>query len=190
MAEKIYFNGKKYDNVSEMPSSVRQQYEKFDRFFADANQDGIPDVIQSRGISGLKETFNMIREITQMSADEGMTQEQLTIIRETDRGIYVNGKSYDSVSEMPSHIRQAYEKITNTAEVGGSDIYDEAWRDVERDEFFKPHDDEVLNRQMKGYAQTRNDNIEPVDSTSRFLFLMVAVILVFVIAALVWFIFF
>jgi hypothetical protein len=190
MAETIYFNGKKYDSVSEMPSSVRQQYEKFNRFFADADKDGIPDIIQSGGISGLKETFNMIREIGQMSASEGLTQEQLTIIRETDRGIFVNGKSYDSISDMPAHIRQTYEKITNTAETGGGGIYDETWRDVERDEFFEPHDDELLNRQMKGYSQTRNDIIEPIDSTSRFLFLVVAAILVLVIATLVWFIFF
>ena len=190
MAETIYFNGKKYDSISEMPSSVRQQYEKFNRFFADANQDGVPDIVQGGGISGLKETFDMIKEIGQMSAGEGLTQEQLTIIRETDTGIYVNGKGYYSVEEMPAHIRQAYEQVTRTAKEGGGNIYDEVWREVPRGEFFKPHDDEILNRRITKQPSTTNDIMEPVESTSRFIFLVVAVILVLIIAALVWLVFF
>jgi len=190
MAETIYFNGEKYNSVAEMPSSVRQQYEKFNRFFADANQDGVPDIVQSGGISGFKEAFNMIKEIGQMSAGGSLTQEQLTIVRETDTNIFVNGKSYSSVDEMPSHIRQAYEQITSTAREENGTIYDEAWRNVQRDEFFKPHDDETLNRQMKPQPQSMNEPVEPVESTSRFLFLVIAAILVFGIVAMVWLILF
>jgi hypothetical protein len=190
MAETIYFNGKKYDSVAEMPSSVRRQYEKFNRFFADADRDGVPDLFQSGGISGLKEAFNMVKEIGQTSTAEGVTQEQLTIIRETDTGIHINGKSYNSVSEMPSHIRQAYEKITSTAKEDEGNIYDEAWREIEREEFFEPHDDEILNRQMDGYSSATSDSIEPIDSTSRFIILAAAALLVLGIAAVIWFVLF
>jgi hypothetical protein len=189
MAETIYFNGKKYESLAEMPSSVRQQYEQFNRFFADANQDGVPDIVQGGGISGLKEAFNMIKEIGQMSSGEGLTQEQLTIIRETDTGIYVNGKGFHSVDDMPSNIRQAYEQITLTAREGGGSIYDEDWRDVPREEFFEPHDDEILNRQISPQKSVTNDMMEPVESTSRFLFLVVAVVLVLIIAVLAWLVF-
>jgi hypothetical protein len=188
MTETIYFNGRKYNSVAEMPSSVRQKYEKFNRLFADANQDGVPDFVQPNGISDLKDTFNLLKEIGQMGSQERLDPNQVMIVRETDTGIYVNGKGYNNVSEMPSDIRKVYEQATNSGTEVDNDIFEEAWREIDRDEFFKPHDDEILNRQMK--PQTLSDSIEPVDSTSRFVLLVVAAILMLVIAVMLWLILF
>ena len=50
MEQRIIFNGKIYRNTADMPPDVRAIYEKFDRFFEDANQDGVPDVLQGTGL--------------------------------------------------------------------------------------------------------------------------------------------
>lgn len=190
MAETIYFNGKKYDSVADMPSSVRQMYEKFNRFLVDENKDGIPDLMQSSSLSGLKDTFNMIKDVAQYSSTEGFEQNQLSIIRVTDTGIYVNGKGYNSVDEMPSHVRQSYQQVVSSAQDGRSEIYDEAWREVNRDEFFKPHDDEILNPQITRQRSHRNAPIETVDSNSRFILLIAVAMLLLGMLVMAWFIFF
>ena len=190
MAETIYFNGKKYDSIAEMPSNVRQMYENINRFFADANQDGVPDVMQTEGIEGLKDKFNIIKDLAQLSSTEGFKQEQLSIVRVTDTGIYVNGKGYNSVDEMPNHIWESYEETVNSAQDGRADIYDEDWREVGRDELFKPHDDEILNPQITGQMPQSNAPIETIDSNSRFILLVVIAILFLGMMAFAWLLFF
>ena len=190
MSEIIYFNGKRYNSVSEMPSSVRQNYEKFSRLFLDADRDGIPDIMQSGGISSLKETLSAIKDIAQLSGTEGISQEQFSIVQVTDSDIYVNGKRFDSVEEMPSHVRYEYERIVNSAQDGRVDIYDEPWREVEREEYFTPHDDEILNRPNQSRRSIYNTPIETVDSTSRFLIIAVIAILLFGCIAAAWFLFY
>jgi hypothetical protein len=189
MSDTIYFNGKKYNGVAEMPSSVRQNYEKFNQLLLDENQDGIPDLMQSGGLSGLKDTFGLIKEFAQMNSTEGFEQGQFSIIRETERGIFVNGKWYTRVDKMPNHVRQAYEQATQTAKDGRSDIYDETWREVNRDEFFEPHDDEVLNPTILRQSSYNTNPIETVDSNSRFIMLAALAILIIGALAAVWFIF-
>lgn len=175
MAETIYFNGKKYQSLAEMPSSERQLYEKFNRFFADADQDGVPDVLQGGGISGLKEAFGMLKEIGQIgSSNPGLTQGQITIVRETDTGIYVNGKGFNSVAEMPSDIRQIYEQVTSSAREGGIDIFDESWREVDRENYFKPHDDEILNQVFTRRDAAPANPVETVDSNARLVLIIAA----------------
>ena len=69
MTETIYFNGKKYNDISEMPANVRKMVEKLINFSVDENTDGVPDILQSGGLSGIKETFNLMKEIGQFSAE-------------------------------------------------------------------------------------------------------------------------
>ena len=57
MAENIYFNGRKYGSLDEMPSSERRKYEKINQIFADENQDGLPDIFQPSGFSELKDAL-------------------------------------------------------------------------------------------------------------------------------------
>ena len=119
-----------------------------------------------------------------------MTEGQISIVRETQNGIFVNGKSFGSVHEMPSDIRKTYEEIVGSAQGAGSQIYDEDWREVNRDEFFKPHDDEYLNPQISRRSSPANPPIETVDSNSRFILLISVVILIFGLLAIAWFMFF
>ena len=191
MAETIYFNGKKYQSLAEMPSNERQMYEKFNRFFADADQDGVPDVMQGSGLSGLKETFGMIKDLAQMtSTTQGMTQGQLTIIRETDAGIYINGKGFGSVAEMPADIRKVYEQVTTSAQEGGADIFDEAWRQTDRDDYFKPHDDEILNRKDSQQTAVSSNLVEAVDSNARLVLIIAAALVLIGGLVFAWMIFF
>ena len=105
MTETIYFNGRKYHNISEMPSSDRRLVEKLIYFSMDENKDGVPDIIQSGGLSGIKETLNIIKDIGQLSSDQEFDSSQFSLIRVSDTGIYINGKTYSSVAEMPDPIR-------------------------------------------------------------------------------------
>ena len=189
MSETIYFNGKKYDSVAEMPSNVRQIYDKLDRFFTDEDRDGIPDIIQSGGLAGVKEVFNVIKDITQASGTTSFDSGRISVIRETDTGIFINGKEYASIAEMPDYVRQEYERIINSAEDGREDIFDESWRQVEREDFFVPHDDEILNQQISKRVSSAASPIETVDTTSRFLLIAAVAILIMGCLAAAWFYF-
>lgn len=191
MPETIYFNGKKYERISEMPPNEKQLYEKFNRFFTDANNDGVPDAFQASNLAGLKDVFGTIKEIAQLSSTtQGLSQDQFSIIRETDGGIFINGKEYQNVAEMPPQIRQIYEKITKSAQEGSYNIFDEKWRDVPRDDFFEPHDDEVINTQFSTQTNLRQTPIETVDSNARLVLIIAAGLLIIGGLIFAWFIFF
>jgi hypothetical protein len=51
METKIIFNGKTYTNVESMPEEVRQAYQDALAQFADADKNGIPDILE-RGAAG------------------------------------------------------------------------------------------------------------------------------------------
>lgn len=189
MNETIYFNGKKYKSAAEMPSHIRLMYEKLNRFFLDDNQDGVPDIVQSGGLAGVKETVNMIKDIAQVSSIQGFEAGQISIVRKTDRSIFINGKEYTDSTEMPDYIRQEYERIVNTAQDGAEDIFDESWRPVDRREYFKPHDDEILNRQESRRSSSVDTPIETVDSTGRFILIAVVAVMILGCIGAAWFLF-
>src|SRR5437870_5950311 len=49
---RITVNGQTYASVDEMPSEVRQQYEKAMSMLADKNRNGIPDVLEGSTVEG------------------------------------------------------------------------------------------------------------------------------------------
>jgi len=187
MSETIYFNGNKYNSVSEMPSNVRQLYEKLNRFTIDENQDGVPDIVQTGGLAGIKETVNMIKDIAQISNTEGFEPGQMSLVRVTDSNIYINGKEFSSSGEMPDHIRQEYEKIIENSQDGTEDIFDESWRQVDRAKYFEPHDDEILNQKFSKQVSNFDAPIQTVDSTGRFIMIAAVAILIFGCLAAAWF---
>lgn len=161
MAEKIIFNGKSYGSIAEMPPDARALYEKMSKVFADADQDGVPDVFQQGGFEGLRSSFGTLKELYQMAqAGEIENQNQLAIIQIGESSIMVNGKTYRSPEEMPRQVRLVYEQAVQTAEPGEYQIYDEPWRKRERDSYFRPHDDEKIE---PAYAsQPTGSVMEPV----------------------------
>lgn len=182
MTETIYFNGRKYHDISEMSFNDRQMVEKLISFSMDENKDGVPDILQSGRLSGIKETLNLIKDIGQLSSSQEINSGQFSLIRVSDTEIYINGKTYTSVAEMPDSIRIEYEKIVSESQDGREKIYDESWRTIDRIEYFSPHDDEKLNRRF----QNTGAPIEMVDSTSRFIFIAAVVFLIFACMAAVW----
>ena len=184
MTEKIIFNGKVYHSEAEMPPNVREAYNRINKFFVDANQDGIPDFIQQGGLAGIKDVFTFAKDISK-SAQGGATinPDQFTVIRKTENRINVNGREFNSTEEMPPEIRRAYERIVDKVDPAEFDIYDEPWRDVDRDDYFVPHDDEVLLSQT--HDNLSNPVIEDV-STNTNLIIFIVVASVLCVAAAVW----
>ncbi|MFC1997183.1 hypothetical protein ACFLXI_06200 [Chloroflexota bacterium] len=187
MSETIYFNGGKYNSPADMPPNIRQMYQKLNRFMMDENQDGVPDMIQSGGLSGIKETFSVIKDIAQISSAEGFQAEQISVIRVTNSGIYINGKEYASEEAMPVSIRNEYNRIIKEAQDGTEDIFDESWRPVDRDEFFEPHDDETFNRPFLRKTSNSANSIQTVDSTGRFIMIVIVAVLILGLIAAIWF---
>ena len=52
----VSFNGKTYNDVTEMPAKEREAYEKLMSMFKDENQDGIPDIFQGDAVSNIMKT--------------------------------------------------------------------------------------------------------------------------------------
>ena len=153
----------------------------------DENRDGVPDIFQSGGLSGVKETINLIKEFAQLGRTEGIETNQISLVRVTDSGIFMNGKEYSNTNDMPDHIRQEYNHIIANADDGTEDIFDESWRRVERDEYFDPHDDEIMNQQITKRFSNEDASIKMVDSTGRFIIIATLAALILGCLATVWF---
>jgi hypothetical protein len=84
MTTRIFFNGQEYASAEAMPEEVRKAYQEALGQLADADRNGIPDVLENRGAG------NVI----------GIQQSVITL----------NGKTYGSVGEMPAVVRFLYEQ--------------------------------------------------------------------------------
>ena len=85
MATRILFNGREFAGPDEMPADVRRLYDLAMEQLADADQNGIPDVLERAGAAG-------------------------HVIGIEHTSITVNGKTYGSVDEMPADVRRLYEQ--------------------------------------------------------------------------------
>ena len=90
MATRIIFNGQEYANAEAMPPALRTAYQQALAQLEDANQNGVPDVLE-RGDTG-----NVI--VIQPSS------------------ITINGRSFDNVSSMPAPLRVLYDYLMRQAE--------------------------------------------------------------------------
>jgi hypothetical protein len=95
---KIIFNGKTYTNIESMPEEVRQAYQQVLAQFADADKNGIPDILERSG------TGNVIA------------------IRQSS--INFNGREYKSVGEMPAVVRRLFEMAMGEADANRNGIPD------------------------------------------------------------------
>jgi hypothetical protein len=188
MAEKIIFNGKVYRSPREMPSDIRAAYERINRFLIDNDRDGIPDILQDKGFQGLKEVYGLIKEVSKSSQESPSSSHRMGIIKMTDAYIEVNGKRYPSVEEMPPKVQFAYETIMADIDPQDADIYDEPWRKIPRDDFFKPHDDEDLL--MQPNLNTYENPIQEVTTNNTLLLLLIGVFILICFGIAAWFILF
>jgi hypothetical protein len=79
-----------------MPPEVRQAYERLLGELGDKDKDGIPDIVQHAGKTNVL----------------GITKTSFTI----------NGKTYDSVDQMPAEVKALYDKAMAQAGAAGSGI--------------------------------------------------------------------
>ena len=96
METRILFNGQEYAGPEAMPPDVRRAYERALAAFADADRNGIPDILE-RGALG-----------------------NVVVIRQSS--ITVNGKDLTSVGEMPAPVRQLYEQAMAQLNAGGGTV--------------------------------------------------------------------
>jgi hypothetical protein len=102
MTTRIIFNGQDYSSTEAMPDDVRKLYQQALSQLADADHNGIPDVLERQG------------------AGAG------SVIGIQNSSITVNGKTYGSVEEMPRWVRfifeQAMGQLTPTRPIGRDPI--------------------------------------------------------------------
>jgi hypothetical protein len=98
METKIIFNGKTYTSVESMPEDVRQAYQDAVAQFADADKNGIPDILE-RGGAG-------------------------NVIAIQQSSISFNGREYKSVGEMPAIVRRVFEFAVSQADANRNGIPD------------------------------------------------------------------
>lgn len=79
----IVFNGKTYQDISEMPGAERGAYEEITRMFADENGNGIPDLL------------------------EGDMVKKVLAVHSSKMQVSVNGQTYRSLEELPPDLRQS-----------------------------------------------------------------------------------
>jgi hypothetical protein len=84
LATRILFNGREYASPDAMPAAVRDLYDLAMEQLADADRNGIPDVLE-RGAAG-------------------------HVIGIEHTSITVNGRTFGSVDEMPADVRRLYEQ--------------------------------------------------------------------------------
>jgi hypothetical protein len=98
METKIIFNGKTYTNVESMPEEVRQSYQQALAQFADADKNGIPDILE-RGAAG-------------------------NVIAIQQSSISFNGREFKSAGEMPAVVRRLFEMAMGQADANRNGIPD------------------------------------------------------------------
>jgi hypothetical protein len=98
METKIIFNGKRYASPEAMPEEVRQAYQQAMAQFADADRNGIPDILE-RGAAG-------------------------NVVAIQQSSISFNGREYKSVGEMPAVVRRLFEMAMGQADANRNGIPD------------------------------------------------------------------
>ncbi|HZA56378.1 MAG TPA: hypothetical protein VE616_19195 [Candidatus Udaeobacter sp.] len=95
---KIIFNGKEYASPEAMPEEVRQAYQQALAHLADADRNGIPDILE-RGAAG-------------------------NVIAIQQSSITIDGREYKTVGDMPAVVRRLFELAVGQADANRNGIPD------------------------------------------------------------------
>jgi hypothetical protein len=131
--EVIYFYGRRYNSVREMPPKIRQNYEQLERLFADANADGVPDIFQPHSFRDLKTAVSLAVELAKKrpGADvNGLGAARLAVVRENDQGIYVNGRFYETPEDMPQEVFEIYDTVVSGSTEAPAETVADIWPDT------------------------------------------------------------
>lgn len=78
----IFFNGKTYNSLEEMPPEARQAFEQLTNMFVDKNGNGIPDFLEGDIVKNISSFYNAAKTIN------------------------YNGNVYSNVDELPSDVQE------------------------------------------------------------------------------------
>jgi hypothetical protein len=98
METKIIFNGKEYASPEAMPEEVRQAYQQVLAHLADADRNGIPDILEPGGAGN--------------------------VIAIQQSSITINGREYKTVGDMPAVVRRLFELAVGQADANRNGIPD------------------------------------------------------------------
>ncbi len=108
----IVIDGKTYKSVDEMPADIRQKYESAMREL-DKNQNGTPDMPEGGNLFADRNNNGM------PDAFEGLVSNALSSTR-----IIADGKSYNSLDELPPEIRAKYEQAMSSMDANRNGVPD------------------------------------------------------------------
>ena len=108
----IVIDGKTYKSVDEMPADVRRKYESA-MSQLDKNNDGAPDLLENLDIFADKNRNGM------PDALEGMVSNIMTSTK-----IIADGKSYNSIDELPPEVRAKYEQAMGAMDANRNGVPD------------------------------------------------------------------
>ena len=83
---RISVNGQSYNSLEEMPPDVRKQYEEVMSKLADADHNGIPDILEGKPDPTVK-----------------------TVVTTTQQRFMVNGQEFTSLADIPQALRHLIE---------------------------------------------------------------------------------
>lgn len=91
----IYFNGKTYNDIAEMPATERQAYEQIANMLVDKNGNGIPDFLEGDIIKNISSFYTSAKSIN------------------------YNGAVYSNVNELPADVQAKVQSaFTKVADMG------------------------------------------------------------------------
>ena len=108
----IVIDGKTYKSVDEMPADIRQKYESAMRGL-DKNQDGLPDMLENSNLFADKNQNGT------PDAFEGLVSNVMSSTR-----IIADGKTYNSLDELPPEIRAKYEQAMGSMDANRNGVPD------------------------------------------------------------------
>lgn len=111
----IVIDGKTYNSVDEMPSEIRQKYERAMRTLGDANHNRVPDAFEGANIfadqdkDGIPDVFeNLAAQSTSVSSMK----------------IIIDGKEFNRVEDLPPDARARYEEAMGNMDANRNGIPD------------------------------------------------------------------
>jgi len=101
MAPDFIFNGQRYASRDDMPTEVRQQYDHVMELFADADKNGIPDILERSGSPTILVDGQEYRNLAEMPSDKRLVYDRaMHHFRSTSAGTWHQEPSRDSRIEI------------------------------------------------------------------------------------------
>lgn len=114
-AKLIVIDGKTYHSVEEMPPDIRQKYEQAMRSLGDANDNHIPDALESMNIFADKDK-NGVPDLLENPAAGNVIVNSMRII--------VDNKEFDGIDNLPPEARARYEQAMSKLDANRNGIPD------------------------------------------------------------------